>query len=349
MTWSARDTLSPPGALVLFLLVPISLAVRGKSRARSRARELRSLARHEEEVNAWSFTTTRNTASGRKPLAPFGLRAAQVHLLRCPSLPMLGHGLRRFALHLHPRRPQRGSWDFHHGLLGPAMGSSESTPPALLEIGTTKQLFVDSHIIESLTDARQVMNQATKHPSNPILKQDRPWEGNLIQTGTVIWDERDQLFKMWYVTAQFVVGTDKRGRVMDIPEEKTLSAYAVSRDGVGWEKPDLGFVDFRGSRKNNLLAEENLTPAYLDPNEKDPDKRFKALVKTGTTTSAGMKMDLHTSGDGLHWTAYGKNPVIDTSPRKGRWAPQSSWGGIPSGRGTPFTWRAVSTRAAPWE
>ena len=73
------------------------LAVRGKSRARSRARELRSLARHEEEVNAWSFTTTRNTASGRKPLAPFGLRAAQVHLLRCPSLPMLGHGLRRFV------------------------------------------------------------------------------------------------------------------------------------------------------------------------------------------------------------------------------------------------------------
>ena len=92
----------------------LCLAVRGKSRARSRARELRSLARHEEEVNAWSFTTTRNTPSGRKPLAPFGLRAAQVHLLRCPSLPMLGHGLRRFALHLHPRRPQRGSWDFHH-------------------------------------------------------------------------------------------------------------------------------------------------------------------------------------------------------------------------------------------
>ena len=73
-----------------------------------------------------SFTTTRNTASGRKPLAPFGLRAAQVHLLRCPSLPMLGHGLRRFALHLHPRRPQRGSWDFHHGLL-----AGFSTPATL--------------------------------------------------------------------------------------------------------------------------------------------------------------------------------------------------------------------------
>ncbi len=54
---------------------------------------------------------------GRKPLAPFGLRAAQAHLLRCPSSPMLWHGLRRFALHLHPRRPQRDPCDFHHGLL----------------------------------------------------------------------------------------------------------------------------------------------------------------------------------------------------------------------------------------
>ena len=95
------------------------LAVRGKSLARSRARELRSLARHEEEVNAWSFTTTRNTARGRKPLAPFGLRAAQAHLLRCPSSAMLWHGLRWFALHLHPWRPQRGPRDFYHGLLGP--------------------------------------------------------------------------------------------------------------------------------------------------------------------------------------------------------------------------------------
>ncbi len=206
--------------------------------------------------------------------------------------------------------------------LSPALGTSAGgKPPALLEIGRTKQLFVDAYIIESLTDARQVMNQATKHPNNPILTQDRPWEGNLIQTGTVIWDEVDQLFKMWYVTAQYVVGTDSRGRVMDVPKEKNLNAYAISRDGVDWEKPDLGFVEFRGSRKNNLLAEENLTPAFLDPNEKDPNKRYKTLVKTGTTTSAGMKMDLYTSGDGFRWTAYEQNPVIDTSPRKGRWGP----------------------------
>ena len=65
------------------------LAVRGESRVRSRARDLCSLARHEKKINAWSLLTTRNTASGRKPLVPFGLRAAQAHLLCCPSSPML--------------------------------------------------------------------------------------------------------------------------------------------------------------------------------------------------------------------------------------------------------------------
>ena len=206
--------------------------------------------------------------------------------------------------------------------LSPALGASaSSTPPALLEIGTTKQLFVDSYIIEKLTDARQVMNQATKHPNNPVLKQDRPWEGNLIQMGTVVWDEDIQHYRMWYYTAQYVVRTNRGGRVRDVPKEGTLRGYAVSKDGVVWEKPDLGFVEFQGSRKNNLLAEENLTPDFLDLNEKDPKKRFKALVRTWTPSSPGMKMDRYTSGDGFEWTAYEDNPVFDTTPRKGRWGP----------------------------
>ena len=83
------------------IAVDSALAVRGESRARSCARDLGSLARHEEEVDAWLSSTTRNTASGRKPLAPFGLRAAQAHLLCCPSSTMLQYGLRRVALHLY--------------------------------------------------------------------------------------------------------------------------------------------------------------------------------------------------------------------------------------------------------
>ena len=93
------------------------LAVRGESRARSRARDLRSLARHKEEVDAWLSSTTRNTASGRKPLAPFGLRAAQAHLLCCPSATMLEYACVGSPCIWTHGAPQRDPWDFHHGLL----------------------------------------------------------------------------------------------------------------------------------------------------------------------------------------------------------------------------------------
>ena len=51
--------------------------------------------------------------------------------------------------------------------------------PGLLEIGTRKQLFIDDYMIQSLTDAQQVLNPATKARNNPVVRPDRPWEGGL--------------------------------------------------------------------------------------------------------------------------------------------------------------------------
>ncbi len=206
-------------------------------------------------------------------------------------------------------------------ILGQAQLVSAGSPPkAFLEIGRQRQLFVDSYIIQSLTDARQVMNQAVKHPTSPVVRQDRPWEGNLIQTESVVYDGDAKLFKMWYYTGQFVMGTDGDGRPMDVPEERIDRAYASSRDGIHWEKPNLGLVEFEGSRDNNLLTEKNLAPAFWDPQGTDPAKRFMAFTRTDSVT-APMKMDLYYSADGFDWTPYEGNPVIDNAPRTGRWGP----------------------------
>ena len=223
--------------------------------------------------------------------------------------------------------------------------SAGNTPKAFLEIGRQRQLFVDSYIIQSLTDARQVLNQAVKHPTSPVVRQDRPWEGNLIQTESVIYDGDAKLFKMWYYTRQFVMGTDGDGRPMDVPEERIDRAYAFSRDGIHWEKPNLELVEFEGSRDNNLLTEKNLAPAFWDSNGTDPAKRFMAFTRTDSVT-APMKMDLYYSADGFDWTPYEGNPVIDNAPRTGRWGPTvfMGWG---SARCMPSTWRAVITNAAP--
>ena len=61
----------------------------------------------------------RATPSGvGKPLAPFGLRAAQTRLLCCGSSMMLGHHPPRRASYPDPRLLQQGLSDFCHGLLG---------------------------------------------------------------------------------------------------------------------------------------------------------------------------------------------------------------------------------------
>ena len=47
---------------------------------------------------------------------------------------------------------------------------------------------------------------------------------------------------MWYT------GHDK--------DNRRLVCYAVSRDGVEWKKPNLGLVEYNGSRDNNLVLSD---------------------------------------------------------------------------------------------
>ena len=53
---------------------------------------------------------------------------------------------------------------------------------------------------------------------------------------------------------------------------------ATSKDGVHWEKPNLGKVEYKGSRDNNILPPGSGIPTLLDPNETDPSRRYKAVA-----------------------------------------------------------------------
>ncbi|MDE2734094.1 MAG: hypothetical protein OXI72_06850, partial [Gemmatimonadota bacterium] len=75
---------------------------------------------------------------------------------------------------------------------------------ALIDIGATRQLFIDDYLIESLLHARRVLNPARKSSHNPILPVDRPWEGTYNQVNYVYYDEAQHHFKMWYTTCRYV-------------------------------------------------------------------------------------------------------------------------------------------------
>jgi hypothetical protein len=196
----------------------------------------------------------------------------------------------------------------------------------LMSIGSRKQLFVDDQLIESLTDATRVMNPAIKAAHNPIVRPDRPWEGKEVRLSYVIYDDQDQLFKMWYSTTTFVARRDGAKVVVTgggeggAPESRIC--FATSKDGLRWDKPALGLVDYHGSKANNIVPKEQFMPSLiLDGHETDPAKRFKGLVQVTTPGRPGMQYNLFFSSDAFHWVPYEANPVIDTSPQPGRWGP----------------------------
>ena len=199
----------------------------------------------------------------------------------------------------------------------------------MLNIGSTKQLFFDDYLIESLVNARQGLNPAVKVDGNPVLRPERPWEGNFMRPAKVIFDPTDRIFRMWYSSATIAVrledGKPVRGGAagLVLDQRGDVMCLATSEDGIHWERPSLGLVEFDGSTDNNILPrKEGLpsAPAFQDLHEKDPAKRFKAMQLTGGTQTRGMQYDLFHSPDAIEWTPYEGNPVIDTGQELGRWS-----------------------------
>ncbi|MDP7396765.1 MAG: hypothetical protein QF541_07840, partial [Lentisphaeria bacterium] len=86
--------------------------------------------------------------------------------------------------------------------LEPTARSMEAGRGPALFVGDRKQLLLDDDfIVETATHVRRVMHQPEKHPDNPLVLAEEPWElGHFgINGGTVMID--DGLFRMWYRTS----------------------------------------------------------------------------------------------------------------------------------------------------
>jgi len=104
---------------------------------------------------------------------------------------------------------------------------------------------------------------------------------------------------------------------------RTMLAYAESADGVSWVKPDVGTVEYNGSRDNNLVFGLDLSlgrhaiGAYVfkDPAAL-PDEEYK-LVHMGGDGGRFYVWGA-VSPDGLRWRAL-ERPLLsdymsDTQP-----------------------------------
>ena len=113
-----------------------------------------------------------------------------------------------------------------------------------------RYLLLDARIIQSSLNAELVLGKVVKHPMNPLFEEDRAWEkryDNLY--ANVLWDSDDNIYKCWY--SPFIIS--KSSKNMAVKEriknkygkhsQEMGICYAVSRNGLIWDKPNLGLVE----------------------------------------------------------------------------------------------------------
>lgn len=187
-------------------------------------------------------------------------------------------------------------------------------------VGNAAQLFVDLDRVEALDNVQQVFHAADKHPLNPVLRKVKPWENDRGTWGSVIYDENAKLFKAWYGGLS---GRKKEYRPGSLSECSVL-CYATSKDGVHWDRPELGLCEVLGSTKNNVVIGDDhhnglahWESILKDPLEKDPRRSYKAIGWSSYDWDGPMS-GIYTmvSPDGLRWT-HTREPVFHYHPRPG--------------------------------
>ena len=174
-----------------------------------------------------------------------------------------------------------------------------------LALGTAKQLLFDDALVEAKEGFTTTMNPATR-TNTPALASEKPWESHGCSNPTVMLDEG--VYKMWYSAN----GED------GVPRD----CYATSTDGIHWKRPNIGLIDYQGSRENNIISLNlNHGSIFKDPSA-EPEQRFKCILGAGKydyvsvygggarfrydenppdTWHYGSVGGLY-SPDGIHWT-----------------------------------------------
>ena len=166
-----------------------------------------------------------------------------------------------------------------------------------------RQLFVDDYVIGELQGVEKVLNQPLKHPKNPLLVRDKPWEESGPGYGTVLYDADEKLFKMWYTFWRKVKGTST-----------SLLCYATSKNGIDWSK-----LITDKSAGTNLLRHPPIQGfqcpgVFKDRQERDPARRYKMLFSCNPDgTEKSWMTSAAFSADGLHWKPVKPTALIPFS------------------------------------
>ena len=113
--------------------------------------------------------------------------------------------------------------------------------------------------------------------------------------GTVLYDAQEKIYKMWYQT--FNESKESGGDAASV-----MACYATSVDGVHWDYPNLGIVNYEGNTNNNIIGNYHIMSVFID-DEAPANERYKmfTFLHDWTNNTYGYMC----SADGIHWTEMG--------------------------------------------
>lgn len=196
-----------------------------------------------------------------------------------------------------------------------------------------KYLFLDDSAIADMQGLKRVFHRPVKHPGNPLVRAEHPWERGLIHPQLVFYDDELSLFHLWYRAVDAPPGT---------PAGREHTCYAGSHDGVHWEKPVLDLVGYDGNTRNNIIGTRIPHFVMVDRETNDPRRRLLGFWASERPFSFAFR----SSADGIRWEDHtepetgdlrsvaaetGPNPQAKYFTTGQCWSGKNAWGAMKRG------------------
>jgi hypothetical protein len=172
--------------------------------------------------------------------------------------------------------------------------ANAAEPDFVLPLGE-RQLFLDDVDVADTRNLTRTMHRPDK--KGAVIRPAASLPVNSIQIRMApMWHPEKKVWELWDCAAS--------------PEDlhaagKAASGYYQSKDGLHWNKPVVGLIEYRGSKKNNYVHHlmggklHRVDCIIRDNTDPDPARRYKTAVPNIFRQGVGGTA---VSPDGIHWT-----------------------------------------------
>ena len=156
------------------------------------------------------------------------------------------------------------------------------------------QYFLDDTLISFQHHITRRWLPATVFPE-PVVVPDKPWEPRMLAIFGTVLEQPNSVYRMYYTG--FTGNREQHSKIF----------MAESEDGFRWHKPELGIVQWRESRNNNIsLAPEhsNDSPSVVyDPEDTRHPYKLVVFGRTDIHNKWGPDWGIYAYGsqDGIGW------------------------------------------------